>query len=105
MLLPARSVLGNCLLALVLVLYNCRFINLMDLQISLGTLSPNSLSNNSSLLTKENNISGCVREYDDEHVSKPRHHPHDPNADTSFFFFQQCLQKTPKKEITSKPLK
>lgn len=53
MLLPARSVLGNCLLALVLVLYNCRFINLMDLQISLGTLSPsaaNSLSNNSSLL-------------------------------------------------------
>ncbi len=53
MLLPARSVLGNCLLALVLVLYHCKFINLMDLQISLGTLSPsaaNSLSNNSSLL-------------------------------------------------------
>lgn len=53
MLLPTRSVLGNCLLALVLVLYHCKFINLMDLQISLGTLSPsaaNSLSNNSSLL-------------------------------------------------------
>lgn len=59
MLLPARSVLGNCLLALVLVLYHCRFINLMDLQISLGTLSPsaaNSLSKQlfSALPTRTN---------------------------------------------------
>jgi hypothetical protein len=101
MLLPARSVLGNCLLALVLVLYHCKFINLMDLQISLGTLSPsaaNSLSNNSSL-------SGCVRDHDHEHVSNPPPPSSRSKCRYFFFFFQQFLQKTPKKEITSKPLK